>query len=795
MSLRRTIELFESSDEFTEFKESFVIPEPDEVDEESLRDRALILAEECEPRGDRSDLRDALAGFSVELDRSSFQQIAAMLAYLAKILFRDVTPPIPYSTKKKILEYDGPRFFFVGHASYFDYMLAACLLRQLGLPVPVMHVAGTLGQGWASEWLSGFRVLRVPRNPSPIQHRAYTWLSAALAEKTEPQTLFARTSRYTVRSREGILREPYVPHAVVAAVKATGRALVAPVAISYAAIPEDRYLSSSAMLPILSMLPRAWNLVFPLRYGLGNAKRLFKSLEDVFSDVSVDIGEPFELRDDDSLNAQRISHRAVVEIARHKMIHPSHLVARAVQGHDPGDITDLRRRIDTEVENVKAFFSSRYRSEPPFHPLVTSDRPETIQRGIKVLKSRRAVSKSPFGRNYRPRDADLLQFYAYHADRRIYPLSGQNTMTVVNAGVWGYTLALHIGMNLLEKEALAENSLILYDSREELIERLTVDGRHPWHFKEIPLPRSVRPEADLRAAVGDTSLILIVTPSKYFYSTLVPVLELAPEGSDLVIATKGFVPETGLLPCETAHAEMERLGKRMRLSVLSGANLAHEIVEGGAAVTQIACEDIQTFENLKLLIETPLFRVVYSGDITGATIAAALKNVYAIGFGILEGSNCAPENFLATYSTLVTAEIRQFGMLLGASPETFDAESQAWMADLLATCRGGRSAKFGRDLASLDEKHGTTGSVRSLLEQYRKRRLAVEGYEAARYAKRIASQRGFHPPILGEIYSILHSGKRLDIEELMEKCLDALGHRLSHRSTPSAVRSRKRYGH
>ena len=190
----------------------------------------------------------------------------------------------------------------------------------------------------------------------------------------------------------------------------------------------------------------------------------------------------------------------------------------------------------------------------------------------------------------------------------------------------------------MRNEELSEHSVILYDSREDLIERLTIEGKHPWHFRDIQLPRTVRPEADLRAAVGDTSLILIVTPSKYYHSTLVNVLELCPEGADLVIATKGFIPETGLLPCQTARLEMERLGKRVRISVLSGANLAHEIVEGGAGVTQIACEQYQTFERVRPLLETSMFRVVYSSDVIGTTIAAALKNVYAIGFGILEGS-------------------------------------------------------------------------------------------------------------------------------------------------------------
>ncbi len=193
-------------------------------------------------------------------------------------------------------------------------------------------------------------------------------------------------------------------------------------------------------------------------------------------------------------------------------------------------------------------------------------------------------------------------------------------------------------MNLLKKEELAGHSLVLYDSREDLIEKLTVEGKHPWHFKDIALPRSWRPEADLIAAVGDTSLILIVTPSKYFHSTLVRVLELALDGSDLVIATKvSSGNRTASLPDGTTR-NGSAWARECGFRSCPRANLAHEIVQGGAGVTQIACEDYETFQRFRRLIETPLFRVVYSGDVIGTTIAAALKNVYAIGFGILEGS-------------------------------------------------------------------------------------------------------------------------------------------------------------
>lgn len=789
MSLPRAFRIFAGHEGFIQFKKGLSRPLPAVCPPELLRERALTLAERYEPKGDYSELRESLSRLALSLDVIDFPEISALLGFLVKNLFKDISRPVPHSIRRKIAEFEGPRFFFVGHSSYFDYPHVSEVIHRIGLSEPIMHFSGSLTRGWISQWLKAFRGLIVPKSFSPVQHRAYAWYCAALAEAKETQVLPARTSRYTVRSRDGILREPYVPHGIISGVKATGRVLVIPVAVSYSAIPEDRYLISPGIFPALSMFPRARSFALPLLFGLGNPEKIIRGLEGLFGEVSVDVGEPFELANDDSLTSQRITHRAIEEIARNKLIHPSQLVAKAMQGLERVDIKTLRERIHAEVENTTEFFRTRYRKDPPFHSLITSDPAEAIQKGLKVLSRRRSVSRSIFRRSYAPANDSLLRFYAYHADRRIYPLRGRNTVTLVNAGVWGYTLALHIGKNLLKKEELAEHSLILYDSREDLIEKLTVEGKHPWHFKDEPLPRSVRPEADLIAAVGDTSLILIVTPTKYFYSTLTKILELAPEGSDLVIATKGFIPETGLLPCQTAHQELERLGKKMRVAALSGANLAHEIVQGGAGVTQIACESYETFQRLRPLIDTPLFRAVYSGDVVGTTISAALKNVYAIGFGMLEGSKKAPENFLATYATLVTAEIRNFGVLLGAAPETFDAESQVWMADLLATCRGGRSATFGRDLAQLDEKQGKSRPARVLIEQYRKKKIAIEGFEASRFAERMAVQRGFHPPILGEIYSILHGGKQVEVEAFMERCLDALSHKISY-PLPSTIRQR-----
>ena len=394
MYLRRTVELFESYEGFKQFKKSLSVDPPVALDQRFLRERALKLAEKHEPKGDRSELQGTLSELAVSFDPNQFSQIWAMLAFLAKTLFKDVSRPIPREIKRRIMEFDGPRFFFVGHTSYFDYPLTAQVINRIGLPVPIVHATGSLTKGWMAHWLKGFRSVIAPKSFSAVQHRGYSWYCAALAEAGEAQALFARTSRYTVRSRDGILREPYVPHGVIAAVKATGRALVVPVAISYSAIPEDSYLTASQFFPLLSMFPRGWTFLLPMLLGLGKPAKIFGGLDRVFGDMSTDVGEPFELTNDNSLTLQRISHRAIEEIARNKTVHPTQLVAKAMQGLDRLDIKTLRENVEREVADTTTLFRTRYRKEPPFHPLITSDLPEAIKIGLKLLTSRRAVSRS-----------------------------------------------------------------------------------------------------------------------------------------------------------------------------------------------------------------------------------------------------------------------------------------------------------------------------------------------------------------------------------------------------------------
>ncbi|MFH0959909.1 MAG: hypothetical protein V1897_14535, partial [Pseudomonadota bacterium] len=256
MRLNRFVKIFGKHEGFKKLQKKLSGTRPPVVDIDLVRGRALQLAQKHEPKGDHYELQKALEEFSVSFDENDFHNTAAMLKFLTSHLFNNISLPSSVPIIEKISNFSGPRFFFVNHSSYFDYALTSDLIDRLGLPIPITHVSGDVTQGWVSNWLKAFRTLQVPKTFSPIQHRSYAWFCAALAEQGEIQALYARTSRYTVRSRDGVLREPYVPHGLLAAIKATGKAMVIPISISYSIIPEDSYLTSPWFFPVLSMFPK-----------------------------------------------------------------------------------------------------------------------------------------------------------------------------------------------------------------------------------------------------------------------------------------------------------------------------------------------------------------------------------------------------------------------------------------------------------------------------------------------------------------------------------------------------------
>ena len=119
------------------------------------------------------------------------------------------------------------------------------------------------------------------------------------------------------------------------------------------------------------------------------------------------------------------------------------------------------------------------------------------------------------------------------------------------------------------------------------------------------------------------------------------------------------------------------------VGILTGPNLAKEILQGQAAAAVIAMVDIGIAQALQKIFMSGLFRVYTNTDVVGCELAGALKNVIAIAVGMGDGSG-AGDNTRSAVITRGLAELTRLGMAMGGQAATF--AGLAGMGDLIATC-------------------------------------------------------------------------------------------------------------
>ncbi|MGW2635074.1 NAD(P)H-dependent glycerol-3-phosphate dehydrogenase, partial [Streptomyces chattanoogensis] len=120
-----------------------------------------------------------------------------------------------------------------------------------------------------------------------------------------------------------------------------------------------------------------------------------------------------------------------------------------------------------------------------------------------------------------------------------------------------------------------------------------------------------------------------------------------------------------------------------RIAVISGPNLAGEIVRRQPAASVVACEDTAVAEQLQAVCHTPYFRPYTNIDVIGCELGGAVKNVIALAVGIAGGMRLG-DNTKAALITRGLAETTRLGQAMGADAQTF--AGLAGMGDLVATC-------------------------------------------------------------------------------------------------------------
>lgn len=305
---------------------------------------------------------------------------------------------------------------------------------------------------------------------------------------------------------------------------------------------------------------------------------------------------------------------------------------------------------------------------------------------------------------------------------------------VVGAGSWGTTVAAMAALNTPTK---------LWARNAETTEAINARHRNPAYLGDRELPAELVASSDLESVVGDADVVVMAVPSHGFREVMHAAAPMVRPWVPIVSLTKGLERETGKRMTEVVADELPG----HPAAVLTGPNLAKEIMDGQPAASVVAIDDDVIARELQRIFSNPRLLVYTNPDVVGCEVGGVVKNVIAIAAGMAAGMGFG-DNTRATIITRGLAEMARLGIVLGGQPVTF--AGLAGMGDLIATCSSqqSRNTQVGQAL-------GRGESIDSVLSSMK---MVAEGVKSAHTVRVLAEHHGVDMPICEQVAEVCHNG-------------------------------------
>ena len=308
---------------------------------------------------------------------------------------------------------------------------------------------------------------------------------------------------------------------------------------------------------------------------------------------------------------------------------------------------------------------------------------------------------------------------------------------VIGDGAWGTALAINAVQN--------KHKVVLWGAFPEYLKQMQNTRENSKFLPGVKLPGELEFEKDISSALSGSDIIICATPTQFLRSVLKKMVGSIPENAVIVNVAKGIELNTWLRIGEIME---EELGK-INYVDLSGPSHAEEVARGVPTAVTAAGENMEHAKKVQQALMNDRFRVYTSNDVIGLELGGAVKNVFAIAAGIIDGMKLG-DNPKAALMARGIAEMGRLGEALGGRRATFSGLSG--IGDLIVTCCSGfsRNRHVGEEL----------GRGRSLDDILKDMNMAVaEGVPTAKGIRVLAQKRGVEIPIIDEIYSVLYENR------------------------------------
>jgi glycerol-3-phosphate dehydrogenase (NAD(P)+) len=304
-------------------------------------------------------------------------------------------------------------------------------------------------------------------------------------------------------------------------------------------------------------------------------------------------------------------------------------------------------------------------------------------------------------------------------------------VALLGGGSWGTTVASVVARNA---------PVTLWARNSDTVAEINTHHSNEIYLPGATLHRDLLATTDLAAAVSGADVVIMAVPSQSFRSVLEQVRDSIRAWVPVISLTKGL--EIG-----TSKRMTEIIAETLPghpAGVLTGPNLAREIMAGQAAASVIAMEDPVILRELQVLLSSGLFRVYSNDDVIGCELGGVLKNIIAIAVGMGDGQG-AGDNTRSALITRGLAEITRLGVAMGGRPETF--AGLAGMGDMIATCTSSQSRN-----RHVGVELGKGRQIDAIIAEMV---MVAEGVKSAPAVMALAQQHGVSMPMAEDVYRVL----------------------------------------
>jgi glycerol-3-phosphate dehydrogenase (NAD(P)+) len=317
------------------------------------------------------------------------------------------------------------------------------------------------------------------------------------------------------------------------------------------------------------------------------------------------------------------------------------------------------------------------------------------------------------------------------------------TVGILGEGAWGTAIATLLAHNNITVK------LWCYDPA--VARNITLTRYNGQYLPGVYLDTRIVPVTDIAEAVSGVDYVFEAIPVQFLRS----VIEQAKPHVDLaapwVFLSKGIEKKTLLF----ASQIMQSIFPKSMIAVLYGPSYAKNVAKQECTAVTLGVSDLALGNHLQHILNNDYFKTYISHDCMGAQVGAALKNVLALGVGILEGAGYG-DNVKAYMATRGLQEMVLLSIALGGSEQTIYGLSG--VGDLILTAFGTQSKNqhVGKQI----------GSGLQLQQIKKEMPVLPEGINTLEVIPELAKKYTLDLPIFQGIYKVIF--KQLAIERFLE---------------------------